>query len=118
MNITEIEALIKEAGTLKTGWKTSEFWVALAPILVVILHVAGVHIGSDATTNMITVAWGAVSAVYVAARTWLKSVHVGKADSLAYIWAQLKKDVETVIPQLEKSAEAPGPGVPSTPAKV
>lgn len=97
MNIQVIEALIKDLSTAKTGWKTSEFWVALVPIVAAMLHVVGVTISTNATDNLIIICFGFVSAVYITARTWLKKARLDHALSLAGLVHTLEADIKKVI---------------------
>lgn len=60
----------------KPGWQTSEFYIVLAPVVVMILKLFGVDVNLDATAQFITVVAGVVGTVYVAARTYLKTVRL------------------------------------------
>jgi len=92
MNINIIASLLANLTNLKTGWKTSEFWVALVPGVVAILAIFGVGIDANSTTQLITIAWAAVSAVYVAGRTFLKAVHIGHVANIAALLKQLESE--------------------------
>lgn len=60
----------------KQGWKTTEFWVGLIPVVVMVLAVFGVNINPADVSNVVYAAAALVSAAYVLGRSFLKAFRV------------------------------------------
>lgn len=60
----------------KKGYKTTEFWLALVPAVVIVLALFGVDVTPDEISNVIVAVAGGVSAAYSLGRSILKGKRV------------------------------------------